>query len=439
MKKLKVLWICHFSNEKVRSKITFSNNWIETQIRILAKKPKAPHSDYANWISNGIIEFEKFEDIELHVVAPHYGMRYKTESFKINNVSYWFFRPEGDDSMLKKVYNRFFKKKEIKFIYNRGILRRTIEEINPVIVHMYGAENPYYSISALDIDKKKYPFLVSLQTLMSTPDFFAHYHISEEQFLLRSGLEKKIIESVTYIGSSVKNYREIVWNTINPNAIFTKTFLGIAEKIVCNEEKKIYDFVYFAASILKAADVAIEAFAIANKIKPSITLNIVGGETESFIKKFDERIKELGVSDSIYFSGRLSTQDDVLRQISKSKFALLPMKADIISGTIRESMLSGLPVITTITPGTPSLNEKRESVLISEQGNHEAMARSILKLLESEDYAEKIRQNALITAKERWNNSRNMKELVQAYKAIIDNHKHGTPIPAEIGATNSIL
>lgn len=439
MQKVKVLWICHFSNENVRSRLNFSTNKIENFLRNLFNKPKSKYSDFANWISSGIVEFEKFkDDVELHVVAPHYGMQQKTENFVINGIYYWFFKPD-DDAILKKGVKYFTQSVVSNYKRNRKIIRNIIGSLHPDIIHMYGAENPYYSISALDINIRKYPFLVSLQTLMTHPDFKSKTTVLSTSYDFRSDVEMQILRKALYVGSTVKIYRDFIWENINPNTIFTKTFLGITLDTAHSDQEKVFDFVYFAASINKAADLAIEAFALAHHKEPSITLNIVGGEPISFKKQLVSRINQLGISDSVIFSGKLPTQDDVYQQLAKSRFALLPLKIDTVSGTVREAMFAGLPVVTTFTHGTPALNEKRESVLISEIGDHEALANNMLKLLASAKFADNIRQNALLTAKERWNNSRNMAELVEAYRVIIAHLQHGTPIPKEIGAVNPAI
>lgn len=435
MKKLKVAWICHFSNEKIRSRLTFSASPVENFLRNILNKPKALYSDYANWISNGIIEFEKFDNVEMHVISPHYGMKHNIEHFDINGINYWFFKPD-DNAFLQRRIKYFTKIRVSEYKRNRKIVKRIIAKINPDIIHMYGAENPYYSITALDIDTVRYPLIVSLQTLLSDEEFKSKTNIPAIQYILRSNIERTIIKKIQYVGSSVNKYREIIWETINPNIIFSKTYLGIAENVLPDKQVKKYDFVYFAASIDKAADLAIEAFARASQKKTSITLNIVGGEPESFKKQLVERINQLGISDKVFFSGRLPTQEDVFKQISRSRFALLPLKLDIIPGTIREAMFLGLPVLTTITHGTPLLNEMRESLLLSKQGDHDALAKNMNKLIESPDLARKLSANALITAKERWSNQRNMTELVETYKAIIDHHKNGKTIPSEIGTIN---
>jgi len=95
-------------------------------------------------------------------------------------------------------------------------------------------------------------------------------------------------------------------------------------------------------------------------------------------------------------------------------------------------MANGLPVVSTITPETPNLNKKRESVLLSPAGDFSAMADNMLKLLNDENFAEKIRENACITASERVNNEQIIRKWIDAYRASIDNFKNGTPIPVHL-------
>ena len=132
---------------------------------------------------------------------------------------------------------------------SRKIVKELINKVNPDVIHMYGAENPYYSITALDIDIAKYPFQVTLQTLMSDPEFKTKPKSSLFQYNYNANIEREILGKVKYIGSSVPKYRDITWTSINPNAIFFESGLAVAEKIVHYDVEKIYDFVYFAASI----------------------------------------------------------------------------------------------------------------------------------------------------------------------------------------------
>lgn len=432
---MKILWICHFSNHKVRQKLHFSDNVIETIFRFMLCKPKQNRADFAAWITNGIDEIEKNNDIELHIISPHYGMKYKIEEFELNGIFYHFFKPD-DNFFLKRKLNSLQIKKKNEYRRNRETIKKIVDKVNPDVIHMYGAENPYYSISGLDIDTERFPYIVSLQTLMLDEEFKCKYPISLEAYNHRAEIERKVLKNAKYIGSMIQKYRKIVWQDVNPNAIFTNTSLAVAENIKINESLKIYDFVYFAADIAKSVDFAIEAFALTCQKYPSLTLNIIGGYSYDFKQQLDNQISKLGIEGNVIFSGRLSTHEDVLKQIQKSKFALLPLKIDIISGTIREAMFSGIPVITTVTPGTPSLNENRESILISEQCDFEAMSNNMMKLIEMPELANKLKENGFVTVNERWNNEKNINKLFETYLAIINHHSSGKIIPADIGALN---
>jgi hypothetical protein len=91
MKKMKVVWICHFSNQYIRERLSLSNRSFSNSIRRLFSKPIVNYIDFAPWVSNQIKEFEKFNDIELHIIAPHYGLKRFKHSFKMNGVYYHFF------------------------------------------------------------------------------------------------------------------------------------------------------------------------------------------------------------------------------------------------------------------------------------------------------------------------------------------------------------
>ncbi|PIE78564.1 MAG: hypothetical protein CSA15_07160 [Candidatus Delongbacteria bacterium] len=432
---MKVLWICPLSNSKIREYLKLKRNRVESVLRNLMKIKGPAYSDIAPWITNGIIEFENFDNIELHVVAPHKGLAKSLDEFKIDGIHYHFIKSD-DDRLYYKVKRKLGKSIKISYKGNRKIISRLIKDINPDIIHMYGAENPNYSIAALDIDTKEYPLFVSLQTLMSHKDFKANYPISDDEFFLRSKVEKEVLKKTNYLGSTIQGYREEVWRNINKNAMFLGTYLAAEQKIPKTDLDKKYDFVYFSSSISKAADIAVEGFASACKKYPNLTLNIVGGMPELFTKNLRKRIEELNLEKNIIFSGRLPLHEDVLKQIQLSKFALLPLKVDSISGTIREAMSAKLPVVTTITSGTPSLNEVRESVLISDKDDYQGIADNMIKLIESKDNNKKMIDNALKTVSERWNNKRRMMQLVDAYSAIIEHHKNGTPIPKEISVIN---
>ena len=150
--KLKVVWICHFSNENIRSKLPLSK--------------RKTYADFAPWVNNLIKEFEKLDNIDLHIIAPHRGLLKPVVSFKSNGINYHFFKPDAP-IIHKMIPQKFYINDNFRYHANRFFIKRFVRKIQPDIINIIGAENPYYSISALDI--KNIPVYLSCQTVYSNP------------------------------------------------------------------------------------------------------------------------------------------------------------------------------------------------------------------------------------------------------------------------------
>lgn len=411
--KLKIVWICHLSNESLRRHLVFDKMSPLILLRCIFNRGK--FIDFAQWNTNAIIEFEKYDDIELHIITPHTRVSKKLQEFTINGVYYHVFKSETD-SFFSFLYGYFFTK--TTFEKNSKIINDIINRLNPDIIHLIGAENPYYGESVLYIENKS-PLIVSLQTLLKDPIVLNNYPQFMNTQAHRVMTESKIIKKADYIGSKIEHFRNIISKEISPKAKFLDMSLAVGEDITISEYKKEYDFVYFASDISKAIDWALEAFAIAKKQYLGITLCVVGGCSVGLMVDIKKRMKELGVDKNVVFTGLLPTHEDVIEEIRKARYALLPIKSDLISGSIREAIANGLPVVTTITPDTPKLNKKRESVLLSEKEDFKAMADNMCKLLSDADYAKQIQQNAIQTISERNNNEKAMKEWRERYYEIL--------------------
>lgn len=415
-KKIKVVWICHFSDLKIRAKLKYSFFSFLGVLMFLLKKPYR-NRDFSIWITNAIKEFEKKEDIDLTIIFPHYGVIRGMQEFNLGHINYCCYKQE-EDRVIPFLKYHFCKGYHPTYAGSRFLVRKKIEEIKPDIVHVIGAENPCYGLAALDIPQN-IPIILSLQTLLCGSDFEKNYPIEKKQLEYKKNVEQKLILRSDFIGTRVGLYREIIVKEIKPDAVFLDITLAVGEDVcvdVCDNKK--YDFVYFAANISKAADDAIEAFAIALSKHPNITLNISGAYSQEYKSLLSKRIAELNISKSVFFTGPQATHGDVLNQIKKSKFAILPLKVDMLSGTIREAMACGLPVVTTITPYTPGLNNNRQCVLLSEKGDYQTMANNMLLLLNDERKAEELRDNALLTIQEKYSNKAFMEEWHNAYCEI---------------------
>lgn len=419
---IKVVWICAFSNPKVREHFTTKINPI---LRFILKKKGHPVNtsvDYGIWNSNAIKEFEKIKDIDLHIISPIRYLSKKEVRFDVNGIHYYFFRDENSN-LISQLYYQLVTKNKSLFIKNRKHVRTLVKEINPEIVHVIGAENPYYSLALLDIPDK-IPTIIQLQALLDRLVENIANQFGKKNIAYKGRLERQIIDKADYVGTEVVDFKEYIKEEIKPETKFLDISIAMGNEINLTEEVKVYDFVYFAAGINenKAGDVALKSFAIAHQLHPEITLNIIGKIDEGFRKILDEIISKNRLENAVFIEGKLPTHNDVISQIRKSKYALLPLKYDFVPNTIREAMSNGLPVVTTITEnGTTKLNEKRESVLLSKPDDHNAIAKNMIKLIENPSLAETLRKNAAISEKERINNYDMMLKWADVYKKIKSN------------------
>ena len=434
--KLKVALICDFSNPKVQNHLKFQINILEKVARKIKKLPCEPTvlaAEHGVWISNAIAEFEKMSDeVELHVISPHGWIKGYFQEFEFNNIFYHFVLNE-DGLIWKRLLHKVIPSLNYSnYLFNRKYIKKFIKKIKPDIVYMSGAENPHYSLSALDIPKS-IPLVVHLQTLMNDPTFENNYPINHKRYLYRTQNELRVLQRADYIGTTVEKYIALIKHSLIPNSTTLAMRLAVGEDIKPdNTIEKKYDFVYFAANISKAVDLAIEGLGIIHKTNPDITLLVVGDYSEDYKNLTDKRINELNLTNSIVFTGRLPTHQDVLNTIQAAKYALIPLKIDIISGTIREAMACGLPVVTTITEnGTPKLNERRETVLLSEIGNNQALADNMQRLLDNPDLVEQLKKNGAILMQECYSNYAAVQMQKNCLLAAYKHFKNEIPIPEE--------
>lgn len=415
--KIKVVWICAVSNSDLRKKIQYHTNVFNKLAFQLMGVDVNKHNDVAVWNTNGIHEFEDFSDIELHVVCMERYIKPKRQVFESNHITYHFLRDQNSNS-LRFLFHQLFTKYTSRFYKNRRIIKKELEFIRPDIVHVIGAENPYYSLALLDVPTQ-IPTIVQLQALLDRIKDVTRVDEEKKSFAYKGALERELFLKADYLGTAFQDFKDYIIKEVNPSAKFLNTSLASVRTIDLSECKKEFDFVYFALSITKAGEEAIKTFAIIHKRHPELTLDIVGGYESDFKAKLDTIIEENNMQDVITFEGRLPSYDDVINQIRKARFALLPLKMDILSSTLIESMANGLPVVTTVTDGTPGLNKRRLSILISPQDDFEAMADNVDLLLNDDAFANSLRENAALTLREDSNNTDIMNKWRMAYHDIM--------------------
>ncbi len=426
--KLKVTWICHFSNPLVREHLPLKVGCFESTLRrLLNKSAKKVALDFAPWVTNMANEFEAIESIELDIISPHSGLSVARHSIDCRGIRYHFFKPDTD-YLLVKGFRRLLRIQSPAFRLNRRRISRFIDEIKPDVIVLIGAENPYYSISALDISG--IPVILIAQTVYTNPDRQKH---SGQVDRYRWDLELEIHRKLKFFSCNARIHRDLILRN-NPEAIvFRHRFPHIRPRKLDNPFKE-YNFVFFAAGVTKKKGIedAIQALGIVKKQYPEVSLDIVGKCDPEYKSSLVEMINKHGVAGNIVFHEYFPKQSDMHDHIQKARYALLPVKLDSIPGTIAEAMMLDIPVISYRTYGTPHLNKYGEAVLICDIDDVESLARNMMRILSDPDLSENMVHYSRKYIDLEMDNNTNVRNMARMFRAVYEHYKHGTEIPVDL-------
>lgn len=372
-KRIKVVWLCHFANDEINGIL----------------KPSRKVMEYAPWIPIALKAVEKANDFDVYVVSPYPFIR-KTISFDLRGIHYTFYNPYVLFNRL--FYNKYFKFDFFtNFVRNKKITKRIVHGINPDVIHLFGAENAYYSSTALQF-YSKYPVILTVQG-------FINKSSSDSIFVKkRKKIERQILKNTQFafceakcLGEDIKKY--------SPNVKLYWYFYGSYEvQPSSKKNEKKYDIVFFARiNRDKGILDLIEAINILKTDRPNIKACIIGGNKEN---EFSQYARDIGLEKNIEWTGFLDTREEVHQKAQEGLISVLPTYHDINPGTIIESMFLGIPVVSYDIPSNKEINEKGEAIRLVEYKNVSCLASSIADLLDHPEKREELSNKAKERAKE---------------------------------------
>lgn len=415
MSKLKVVWICHFSNKQVRDFLPLAAKGLQV-------------SDYAPWITNLIEEFKHFSEIELHIISPHTGLKSFTSHFELDSIHYHFFK--ADLPFIHRHLGHLFGLESCTgFLRNRLSVRSFLAKINPDIINLMGAENAYYSSTVLGI--KNIPILISIQGIYSNPDRFK----LQKKIWALDYYERKIHKENKYFGISAPFMPDLIKRDASNPILFWNRFPLKILKLACGQEiKKEFDFVFFSRiTRVKGPEDAIEALAIVKERYPNVTLRMMGPpESKTYIDGLRVKAITLGVESNLLLSGGFDLQTDMLLEAAKAKYYVLPTKIDTIPGTIFEAIYLGLPVVSYRTGDIPLLNKGDARVLLCDRGDIESLANNMIRLLSEPKLGPDLSNKAKAFVEKWFDNRKIAMNFTDQYKAVLAHYHNNQTIPADL-------
>lgn len=174
-----------------------------------------------------------------------------------------------------------------------------------------------------------------------------------------------------------------------PNIVDTSRFTPMTPRmfgdaphlVVTRNLEEIYDI-----------PTAIRAFVGVRSVFRRARLTVAGSGPE--LPYLRSLVGELAVEDCVHFSGRIDNVK-IPTLYAAADCLINPSKVDNMPISILEAFASGVPVVSTAAGGIPDMVENGVSGLLVPIGDHEAMARQVLRVLQDGSLAERLRQAGL--------------------------------------------
>ena len=133
--------------------------------------------------------------------------------------------------------------------------------------------------------------------------------------------------------------------------------------------------------VVKGVDIFIKAAKLVHEQYPATQFLVAGGGDK---KKYQQLVDELGLTECVFLLGSIDAVPSFLNTLT---VAVLPSRAEGMSGALLEYMAAGRPIVATEVGGNPELIKHELNGLLVEAGSSTALAATILRYFEDTQLA----------------------------------------------------
>ena len=182
-------------------------------------------------------------------------------------------------------------------------------------------------------------------------------------------------------------------------------------------DREQYHLVYLGRLVPhKNVEHAIEGFLRLKRVHPESKMLIIGTGPEK--EKLERIADQLGVSDSIYFTGFVHSQEKVYSLLKSGIVLVNPSSVEGFGTAVLEAMAAGTPPIIYDLSAYRMFAKDHVNAIIVERGDVEGLTNAILELIENEKLRRKLAANGLKTAnKFSWSSIAN--RMIVLYEKVV--------------------
>ena len=179
----------------------------------------------------------------------------------------------------------------------------------------------------------------------------------------------------------------------------------------------------------KGPQIVVQALRILAQMEdmPRLHLDLFGDGTESFKQYLRQVIHEQGVEKMVTFHGFVPWERLVQAMHQSDIFVFSSIWDEPFAITPLQALGCGLPVVATRAGGTAEGYVDGETALLIPPNDARAMADAIARLVRDESLRQRLRENGIREAKERWSFEAYMERLLDFYQRITERWRQGQP------------
>lgn len=231
-------------------------------------------------------------------------------------------------------------------------------------------------------------------------------------------ISKAVEESLPRLGLNPKRIKT-VYNAIDFNTFIEKK---LPEKLYSNYGLSPRDTVIGLIGNIKkwkGQEVLVDAIHILNTRNIKLKCLLIGGvpeETDTYFKNLKFKVKELGLSDQIFFTGFVRNIQDFYKILKIVVHASI--EPEPFGRVIIEAMAFKKPVIATKMGGPKEIIKNLENGVLIEPANPIALANAIEKVLTDDEFRKKISINGYNMVLKEFNIKNHVNIIQDIYRQI---------------------
>jgi glycosyltransferase involved in cell wall biosynthesis len=349
---------------------------------------------------------EQIDNLELHVVSTHKGLR-QARLFRRDNVDFYFL-PHPRLPM------------ELAFPFLLRRVRRALHQISPDIVHAQ-AGHVYGSVCLTS----GYPVVATIHNVPGTEPPYAANWVSRWRMALQDDLTARyftahvrhIICISDHIRKGLSSRVQATFYPIN-NPVANAFF-----ELPAGEEVPGRLLLVANLSRIKRPDLALEALALARHQVPELTLHLASARQDNAVyAQLQDIMKRHNLSTSVHLLGFLG-EEPLREQYRQASVVLLTSDLETSPMVVQQAMAAGKPVIATAVGGVPSLIEDGCTGLLVEPGNATQLAEAIVRLAGDPDLRVRLGQSARVEALSRFHAVSVAQKTYRVYQQVLNSRR----------------